>query len=944
MSFLNKIFGDPNKKVIKELEPIVEKIRNLGSKYDSYSDDKLRGLAEDFKKQLKDGKTLDDILPEVFAAMRESSKRALGSGHFDVQMIGGIVLHRGHIAELKTGEGKTSYCAPLAAALNALEGKGVHVVTVNDYLSKRDCGWIGPVYHGLGLTVACIVHEGAFIFDPEYVEEHYTDERTKHLRPISRKEAYRADITYGTNNEFGFDYLRDNMVLELKQCVQRELHYAIVDEIDSILIDEARTPLIISTPAEENAEQYFQFAQIVKTLKENEDYNIDEKMRAATLTEAGIRKVEKALGVDNIYTQGGITMVHHIEQALRAETLYKRDKDYVVKDGEVIIVDEFTGRLMPGRRYSEGLHQAIEAKEGVEIKRESRTLATITFQNYFRMYKKLSGMTGTAATEAEEFHKIYGLEVVEIPTNLPVIRKDLPDRIYKDEQAKLKAIVKEVKERHEKGQPILIGTISIEKNEQLSFLLEREGIEHNLLNAKNHEKEAMVIAQAGKVGAVTVATNMAGRGVDIILGGALKDKSEYNSEQEFKEAKQEWEREHKKVLELGGLFVLGTERHESRRIDNQLRGRSGRQGDPGESVFFVCMDDDLMRIFGSERMKKIMTTLRVPDDMPIENKMISRSIEQAQKKVEGYHFDIRKHLVEYDDVMNKHREVIYKKRLEILNIFESGSSLREKVMEMVKDEITDVVNFHTSGDDESSWDLNEIYEVVYSIFPIEENKRVKLEEIRSQAGDDLQDKHAREMIVDYLLSIANKKYDEQEKGIIEAVDNPRAMHIIERDILLRTIDTLWVEHLEAMGYMRTGIGLRGYGQRDPLVEYKKEAYRLFQELLKLIRKQVVYTIFKVGIAQELAPGLMQRHGFNLQAPLKTMQKGTNPFQITEQILAQGFPLQGAKRSTVSSTISGLSTTFSEPPKKPRDATGKKIGRNDPCFCGSGKKYKRCHGV
>ena len=655
MSFISKIFGDANAKELKKLQPLVDKINELEPNFKSLSDEDLKAKTKEFKERLKKDESLDDLLPEAFATVREAAKRVLGQRHYDVQLLGGVVLHQGKIAEMKTGEGKT-LTSTCPVYLNALEGKGVHVITVNDYLARRDADWMGRVYNFLGLSVGCVQNQlVSYVFDPQVnkEEEDETEMVVKvdmeNLKPVSRPEAYQVDITYGTNNEFGFDYLRDNMVQDSSERAQRGLHYGIIDEVDSILIDEARTPLIISSPAEEATDQYQQYSRLVNNLEENKDYNIDEKMRAATLTEQGITNMEKALGMDNIYEAGGVQIVHHIEQALKARTLFKRDTDYVVKDGEVIIVDEFTGRLMQGRRFSEGLHQAIEAKENLEIKQESRTLATVTFQNLFRMYKKLSGMTGTAVTEAEEFHKIYKLDVLVAPTNKPLAREDLPDSIFKTEKGKYLAVAKKIKELHKKGQPVLVGTISIEKNELLGELLEREGVPHKLLNAKNHEKEAEIIAQAGKKGAVTVATNMAGRGVDIILSGNPPNKQE--AEQ---------------IKEVGGLVVIGTERHEARRIDNQLRGRSGRQGDPGVTQFYVSMDDDLMRIFGSDRMKSMMTTLKVPEDMPIENSLVSRALESAQGKVEGRNFDTREHLVKYDDVINKHREVIYKKRLEVL--------------------------------------------------------------------------------------------------------------------------------------------------------------------------------------------------------------------------------------------------------------------------------------
>ena len=673
MSILNKIFGDVQGKYLKKLQPIVDKINNLESEFKDFSNEQLKEKTLVFKERLKKAETLDDILPEAFALVREATKRNLNQRHFDCQLLGGIVLHQGKITEMKTGEGKT-LASTLPLYLNALESKGCHLVTVNDYLAKRDSVWMGQIYHALGLSVACIVHDAAYIYDPKYQPDEKDKERDlvggfkvieSYLRPCSRKEAYLTDITYGTNNEFGFDYLRDNMVLDLNQQVQREFNFAIIDEVDSILIDEARTPLIISAPDTESSKWYQEFAGIIPKLDPQKDFEIDEKMKAVTLTEEGINKIEKILGMGNIYEERGIKYLHHLEQALRGEALFKKDKDYVVKNNEVIIIDEFTGRLMPGRRWSGGLHQAVEAKEGVNVRPESLTLASITFQNYFRLYKKLAGMTGTAVTSAEEFDKVYGLEVIIIPTNLPMIRKDLPDKIYKTEDGKIKALLQEIKERHKQGQPILVGTRSVEKNEYLGQMLDREGVVHQILNAKHHEKEGEIIAQAGRFGAVTIATNMAGRGVDIILGGNPPDQTEAQ-----------------KVKDLGGLYVIGTERHEARRIDNQLQGRSGRQGDQGSSQFFVSLEDDLLRIFGGDKIKSLMGFLKVPEDMPIEAKMVSGVIESAQSKIEGMNFDIRKHLLDYDDVLNKHREVIYKKRREIVEA--KSEERRAKIMELIK--------------------------------------------------------------------------------------------------------------------------------------------------------------------------------------------------------------------------------------------------------------------
>ncbi len=918
MSILTKILGDPNEKYIRKLNPMVKEIGDLGDKFAKMNDEELKGLADGWKEEVENKKTLDEILPEVFAAVREAAKRKMGSGHFDVQMIGARVLHEGKIAEMKTGEGKTSYAVSPAATLNALSGKGVHVVTVNDYLSRRDAAWIGAVYNAIGLSVGTIVHETAYIYDETFSNEEFDDERIKKLKPCSRKEAYECDITYGTNNEFGFDYLRDNMAPEMDKKVQRGWNYVIVDEVDSILIDEARTPLIISAPAQEAGDKYIKFAGLIPRLKEGEDYNIDEKMKAAMLTEEGIKKMEEWLGVKNIYTDKGISEVHHIEQALKAQTLFQRDKDYVVKDGEIIIVDEFTGRLMYGRRYSEGLHQAIEAKEGVAIKQESVTMATVTFQNYFRLYDKLAGMTGTAATEAEEFSKIYNLDVIMIPTNEPVIRNDRKDLIYKDEEAKFKAVIADIKERQQKGQPVLVGTISIEKNELFSHLLNKEGVDHNILNAKNHMKEAQFIAEGGQKGKVTLATNMAGRGVDIKLGGEGASKEDYEE-----------------VKSLGGLYVIGTERHESRRIDNQLRGRAGRQGDPGESRFYVSTQDDLMRIFGSERIGAVMSKLGLPDDVPIEHGMISKSLEQAQKKVEGNNFDIRKHLLEYDDVINKHREVIYRKRDRILDLYEDvqagkevEGSFREMIMEMVEGEIEQVVSFHTQSDDETNWDVEEIYEVVDTIFPLPLEVRLKMDDIQSSAGDKVEDMKARDGLINYLIGLMRKMYDELEERVNklgEGESKVKPMQQVEKMILLRSIDMLWVEHIDAIDHLRTGIGLRGYAQKDPLVEYKREAYQMFISLQNNITKQVAYSIFKIGMAP--------KEGGEEKKNLEMKKDSINSYKLGE-----GESKINVARPARVGAVS--SSAIKEAPVEKKE----KVGRNEPCPCGSGKKYKKCHGA
>lgn len=936
MKFLNKLLGDPNVKTLKEIQPIVDSINDLEKKFVALSDEDLKGKTQEFKKRLKSGETLEDIMPEAFATVREASRRVSGMRHYDVQLVGGIVLHRGQIAEMRTGEGKT-LVATLPVYLNALSGKGVHVITVNDYLAKRDAVWMGQIYDFLGLTIGIIQNQRvSYIYQSEKeIEEGSETDRERdvsgsykveddYLRAGSRQEAYRCDITYGTNNEFGFDYLRDNMVQDSKEMVMRpgdEMHYAIIDEVDSILIDEARTPLIISAPAQEAAEQYYQFAKLVRGLKEAKttpegeviesgDYNIDEKMRSATLTEEGIARFEKALGVENLYVEGGMRLVHHIEQALKAEVLFKRDKDYIVEGNEVVIIDEFTGRKMPGRRYSEGLHQAIEAKENVAIQRESQTLATVTFQNLFRMYDKLSGMTGTAATEAEEFGKIYGLEIVIIPTNRPDARVDHPDRIYKNERGKYKSILEKIQECQERGQPVLVGTISVDKNEELSEYLIRNGVKHEVLNAKNHEREGEIVAQAGSTGAVTLATNMAGRGVDIKLGGMPIDPEE-----------------EKKVKDLGGLFVLGTERHESRRIDNQLRGRSARQGDPGETQFFVSTDDDLMRIFAGDRLKNIMTTLKVPEDMPIEQKMITKMLENAQTKVEGHHFDVRKHLIEYDDVLNKHREVIYKKRRQVLELSENiklikddegesdfnkkYDSLKFMILDLIEGELELVVSFHTNTEDKKDWNMKEVYETVKTIFPLSNEEREELLHFNRNGNGKLGDVEVRDKILTFLLEKAKAEYEKIEAGVdsqSEGEEGNKMMRSIEKNILLRSIDSLWVNHLVAIDYLRTGIGLRGYGQRDPLVEYKRETYAMFNELLAGVQKEIVYSFYKVGVGLQLAPSIMS---------------------------GDKMVLKGAQKSAPESVkLEG----------KTRDDEGKKVGRNDACPCGSGKKYKKCCGA
>ena len=790
-----KILGDPQAKTIKRLKKRVKEINALSDKYKKMSDKKLREQTEILKKRLEK-ESLDAILPDAFSVVREAATRTLGQRHFDVQLIGGLVLHEGNVAEMKTGEGKT-LVATLPVYLNALTGKGVHVVTVNEYLSQRDAGWMGQIYHFLGLTTGVIIAEQSFIYDPEFINEKHSDERMRHLKPASRQAAYAADITYGTNNEFGFDYLRDNMVREVDQLRQRELSYAIVDEVDSILIDEARTPLIISAPSVTTGSAYAQFAKVVRQLKP-EHYDTDEKRKTVVLTDAGVEKIEKILSISNLYASENIRTIYHLEQALRAQTLFRRDKDYVVtKDGEIVIVDEFTGRLLPGRRYNEGLHQAIEAKEGVEVQQESMTLATISFQNYFRLYKKLAGMTGTALTESEEFHQIYKLEVVDIPTNRPMTRQDRSDRIYKSEMGKFKAIVREIKLLHTKGQPVLIGTVSIEKNELLGDLLKKADIPHQVLNAKNNEREAAIIAKAGEKGAVTLATNIAGRGTDIVLEEGVKD--------------------------LGGLFVLGSERHESRRIDNQLRGRSGRQGDPGVTQFFVSTEDDLMRIFGGERIAGLMERLKVDDETPIENRMISRSLEAAQKKVEGFHFDQRKNVVQYDDVMNRHRKATYAMRREVL----LSEDISKRIRILIDEEAKALASSPMATSDQFE-------DMIREAFPFGESALDKLFDSDTDKFSGL------------LLTEAKELYKSREVAFTAEI-----MRKVERDVYLQILDNLWMQHLENMDHLREGIHWISVGQRDPLVEYRRQGQALFDEMLITLRHDVVRALFHAEPVAEI---------------------------------------------------------------------------------------------
>jgi preprotein translocase subunit SecA len=943
-----KIFGDPNEHEIRRLQPIVDEINALGPEFERMSDDELRAQTEAFRaqvaghvgdlrqelaaareewqretdptvqmqlrveverleKELKkaEAEVMDQILPRAFAAVREAATRTIGLRHYDVQLIGGIVLHQGKIAEMKTGEGKT-LVATLPLYLNALTGRGAHLVTPNDYLSKFGVQWMGPIYHLLGISVGVIQSAaanpelGSFVFAPDYQA---SDDRYQHLRPIGRRAAYQADITYGTNNEFGFDYLRDNMVQELDQCVQRELVYAIVDEVDNILIDEARTPLIISGPAQESSDYYVKFAQVVRRLAPERDYAVDEKDRIVTLTENGIARVESLIGLaggQSLYDSDHYELTPYLDNALRAHVLYKLDKDYIVKDGEVIIVDEFTGRLMYGRRFSEGLHQAIEAKEGVRVQRESLTLATITFQNYFRMYEKLAGMTGTAATEKEEFAKIYGLDVMVIPTHRSVIREDYADQVYKTQRGKFKAVANEIEELYRLGQPVLVGTVAVETSEMLSGMLRGRGIPHNVLNAKQHEKEAGIIAQAGRSGTVTIATNMAGRGVDILLGGNpeglarerlrksgvdLTTLTEHDPtwQATLAQVKAECEADRHKVVTLGGLRVLGTERHEARRIDNQLRGRSGRQGDPGSSRFYMSLEDDLMRRFGGQGVAGLMERLGMEEDVPIEHNLISRAIESAQVRVEGYNFDIRKHVLEYDNVVNKQREVIYNQRRQIL----SEPTMRPTIMGMVEDELRALAEQFTGHLAQENWDLAGLAAEVNKIFPLP--KEEKPGNWRRFAASEL---------ADHLVALAEQTYDAKEKAL-----GAEQMRHLEKLVMLRAVDNRWVRHLTDLDELREGIGLRAIAQQDPLIAYKKEAHEMYQELVAAITHDIVGAIYHAQLMVRPAP-----------PPRIYTSRG------------DGSGAQPARRA----------------PSRTGPGGAKELGRNDPCWCGSGKKYKHCH--
>ena len=892
-SLVQKVVGNKNERDLKKLQPQVAQINTLEPEFERLSDSQLQEKTAEFRQRLEQKETLEQLLPEAFAVVREASKRVLGMRHFDVQLIGGMVLNSGKIAEMKTGEGKT-LMATLPIYLNALTGKGVHVVTVNDYLAKRDADWMGHIYRFLGLTVDCIVHG---------------------LSDIQRKAAYHADITYGTNNEFGFDYLRDNMKFDLEDYVQRDLNYAIVDEVDSILIDEARTPLIISGPSEASSELYFRVDRIIPRLKKGEvieerdgkigqatkthtgDFTVDEKAKSSALTEEGVAKVEKLLNVENLYEPQNIELLHHVNQALKAHALFKKDVDYVVKDDEVQIVDEFTGRLMPGRRWSDGLHQAVEAKEGVKIASENQTLATITFQNYFRMYNKLAGMTGTAETEAAEFNEIYNLDVNVIPTNRPMVRKDMSDVIYKTEKEKFLAAIEDIVECHKNGQPVLVGTITIDKSEVLSTLLKKRGVPHNVLNAKQHEREAFIVAQAGRKGAVTIATNMAGRGTDIVLGGnpEMMARAEASSaedpEQQFNQSiqgfKERCEQEKQEVLEAGGLYILGTERHESRRIDNQLRGRSGRQGDPGKSRFYLSLEDDLLRIFGSQRVAFVMDKLKIPEGEPIEHGIISKAIENAQKKVEAHNFDIRKHLLEYDDVMNRQREVIYTQRREVLG----GEQLKDTYQGIVLETVEDMVaTFCPEKASATDWDWERLAEDFVNQFNF-------LPDFSSLD----QAKIKREELEAWLKQNAEARLNEKEDDF-----TPPIMEQLMRILLLQTIDTQWKDHLLSIDHLKEGIGLRGYGQKNPKEEYKREAYSLFMEMMGRVRGEVLQKIFRIQLARE---------------------------EDVEQMEAQ------QRKQQVSLNQMGGEDKTKMPTTRDHD----KVGRNDPCPCGSGKKYKKCCG-
>ncbi len=1001
MQFLNK-FVDSNDREVRRIQPLVDAANALEAEFEAMSDEEVRAAFTELRadaleaakpdepsedelhhpdlerrRELKKERrrrenarlqgALDEVLPDVFAMTREAMKRTLGMRHFDVQLIGGAVLHQGKIAEMRTGEGKT-LVAPLAAILNSLGGRGVHVVTVNDYLARRDPQWMGPIYHFLGVTVGMITHDASYVFEPGYPT---TDERLVNLRPVQRAEAYAADVTYGTNNEFGFDYLRDNMVLELNQRVQRERSFAIVDEVDNILIDEARTPLIISGQAEESADLYFTFARLVPRLKERPegdeeggDFVIDLKDKAVSSTEEGVEKMEGWLGVENMY-DADPRLARHFEQALKAHALYKRDRDYIVKDGEIIIVDEFTGRQMPGRRWSEGLHQAVEAKEGLRVQRESVTMATITFQNYFRIYDKLSGMTGTAMTEAEELHKIYQLEVVAVPTHREMIREDFPDLVFRDEKAKFNALIDEIVEMQEIGRPVLVGTITVEKSEMLATMLKRRGIRHEVLNAKFHEKESGIVAQAGRTAAVTIATNMAGRGTDILLGGnpaglaseilhkrglnpAEVDKETYA--EALAEARTVTEEDHEQVVGVGGLHIIGTERHDSRRIDNQLRGRAGRQGDPGSSRFYLSLDDDLMKRFASERVTGLMERLGLDEDVAIESRLVSKTIESAQSRVEGFNFDIRKRVVEFDDVINKQRETIYAERDKVLH----NEDLTETVQAFLDDEVDSLAGTYLVGEDPDGWNLDGLSHALVAMGLTGPGT----------SADELWDVGSREAIAEHVRKLTDDRLDAR---IAEVGETDWSM--VERLVLIRTIDSLWVEHLTELDDMRRGIGLRGYAQQDPLNEFRREAFRLYEELRGLISHGVASSIFRVTVTRDAggsgngsdpAVGSALARG---AAAIRAGSAGSTGAAASASSGGQAVRVAAAVGGGGTTVLGGAAATpvarpireslgdqvVSGPggsPSGPRPGytpSGERIGRNDPCWCGSGVKYKKCHG-
>jgi len=919
---LAKVIGSKNDRYLKRVQPVVGKINSLEERMARLSHVELREQTERFRERHKAGESLDDLLPEAFAAVREASKRTLGMRHYDVQLIGGMVLHEGRIAEMKTGEGKT-LVATSAVYLNALAQEGVHVVTVNDYLARRDAEWMGPIYEYLGLSFGIIQHD---------------------MPDAERKAAYEADVTYGTNNEFGFDYLRDNMKYSLQDCVQRVHKYAIVDEVDSILIDEARTPLIISGPSEESTDKYYRIDRLIPRLIREEDYKIDEKARTVVLGESGIEKAEKFLNVDNLYDPRHMELVHHIQQALKAHTLFTRDKDYMVREGQVIIVDEFTGRLMPGRRYSDGLHQALEAKEGVKIERENQTLATITFQNYFRMYDKLAGMTGTAETEAAEFESTYKLDVVVIPTNRPLRRIEYPDVVYRTEREKFKAVADEIAELNEKGRPVLVGTTSIEKSERLAGTLKRRGVRHVVLNAKYHEKEAQIVAEAGKKGAVTIATNMAGRGTDIILGGkpqyemtdqldeedvaADKEVVKEISEEDRRKAYDAWKRVHDEVIELGGLHIIGTERHEARRIDNQLRGRAGRQGDPGSSRFYLSLEDDLLRIFGSENITNLMQRLGMEEGVPIESKLLSRQIERAQGQVEARNFEMRKHLLEYDDVMNKQREEIYRFRKELLE----GGDQRDYIMQMADDSLIGYLDMYASADvDSEKWEYNELHINIKRVFGLDVPEQVVVPtpegadsetDASSQAPVPLKEL-SRAELEDYLLDAIHRRYAEK-----EGEASPEFMRWFERMVTLQILDQQWKDHLLALDHLKEGIGLRGYAQQDPKVEYKREAFSLFEELRDRVSEEIVRMLFLLRPATE-----------GEEQEILTARARQARQQVTYSSgEAESAYSQGQARPQEPAAARGGGTAVKQVVR-----TNPKVGRNDPCPCGSGKKFKKCCG-